>query len=51
MIIRSEKWNEEYYYEKLSNGLEVYLMKKPEYKKTYGKDTCCRWWAVNKKTH
>ena len=36
MIIRSEKWNEKYYYEKLSNGLEVYLMNKPEYKKTYG---------------
>ena len=35
MIIRNEKWNEEYYYEKLSNGLEIYLMKKPEYKKTY----------------
>lgn len=35
MIIRSEKWNEEYYYEKLSNGLEIFLMKKPEYKKTY----------------
>lgn len=35
MIIRSEKWNEEYYYEKLSNGLEVYLMNKPEYQRTY----------------
>ena len=36
MIIRSDKWHEEYYYEKLSNGLEIYLMVKPEYKKTYG---------------
>ena len=35
MIIRSDKWNEEYYYEKLPNGLEVYLMNKPEYLRTY----------------
>ncbi len=36
MIIRSDKWHEEYYYEKLTNGLEIYLMTKPDYKKTYG---------------
>lgn len=35
MIIKSDKWNEEYYYEKLSNGLEVYLMEKKEFKKTF----------------
>ena len=35
MIIKNSKWKEEYYYEKLPNGLEVYLMEKKEYVKTY----------------
>lgn len=35
MNIKSEFWNEEYTYEKLENGLEVFLLNKPDFKKTY----------------
>ena len=35
MLIKSDFWQEEYVYEKLDNGLEVFLLDKPEFKKSF----------------
>lgn len=35
MIIRSDFWNEQYSYYKLNNGLEVFLLNKADFKKTF----------------